>query len=61
MAWRADGEMYGHTPAQVIGFASETADLEDAERVSGSHHPGVHPAGVHPWLQHFGHLVRCRG
>ena len=32
-AWRVDGELNGHSPAQVIGFASEMADLEGAERV----------------------------
>lgn len=38
-AWRLDGELNGHSPAQVIGFVSEMSDLEDAEQAARSRRP----------------------
>lgn len=60
-AWaarRVDGEMFGHSPAQVIGFASEMADLEDCERSRWSSpsviSPAPEPLLLGWWRRRFG-------
>ena len=51
LAWRVDGELHGHSPAQTIGFVSDSMDVADRaadQRRSTQRAVVVSPDGLPP-------------